>query len=473
MHRDAGPRDPDAISATQSAQFAGFVGRGPELDFLLASFRRAKADSAGARLFVAGESGVGKTRLLAEFGKIVKRERCLVMQGACVEYLSTPYEPFIEALLDDERSAVLERELRGAAADVTNDVELERLRRFRIVEDHLRRRAAGVGSLVFIIEDMHWSDAATFELWRYLGRRLVDAPVLMIATYRSDELALDPTRAAQLARAQREGASELSLRALRDQDIASLVRETARNSLVENAAIERIVELAEGKPLIAEELLLGALQRDVSLADGGTSVVSIRATLLERMRRLSEADQQSLLTAAVMGREFRAEVLAELVATGTESILSGLRKARNLQLIVEDTSTGSFRFRHAITREVLYGELLSGEVKLLHRRIAERLEAMGGGDEAAYHWWAAGDAARATESNEAAGDRAGSIYAYADAGRFYERALTFAEDPARRRLVEKTAFAFCAVGEMQRARTWCQDGAGALRRWAIRRRPNS
>jgi DNA-binding NarL/FixJ family response regulator len=386
-----------------------------------------------------------------------------VLRGACVEYLATPYEPFIEALLDDERSTSLERELRGAASEAAPDVELERLRRFRLVEDYLRRRATGVGSLVLIIEDVHWSDAATFELWRYLGRRLSDAPVLMLASYRSDELALDPTRAAQLARALREGASELALQPLGDRDVASLVREAARDAALGPAEIERIVELAEGKPLVAEELLLGALQHSGG-AGAGAPVVSIRATLLERLGRLPEAEQQALLTAAVLGREFRAALLAELTGMSAEATLVALRRARNLQLIVEDVNAGAFRFRHAITREVFYRELLADEVKLLHRRIAERLEAAGGGDEAAYHWWAAGDANRAAESNESAGDRAGSLYAYADAARFYERALTFAVGPARSRLVEKTAFALCAVGEMRRARDWCQDGAGALRR---------
>jgi DNA-binding CsgD family transcriptional regulator/tetratricopeptide (TPR) repeat protein len=451
-----------AIALPTNAQFATVLGRGPELEFLLASFRRAKADSAGARLLVAGESGVGKTRLLLEFERLVRRERCLVLRGACVEYLSTPYEPFIEALLDDERSTSLERELRGTAGEAASDVELERLRRFRLVEDYLRRRANAVGSLVLVIEDVHWSDAATFELWRYLGRRLSDAPVLMIATYRSDELALDPTRSAQLARALREGASELSLQPLGDRDVTALVREAAGDAPIGQVEIQRIVELAEGKPLVAEELLLGALQRGT--AGATTPVVSIRATLLERLRKIPEAEQQALLTAAVLGREFRAELLAELTGTGAEAILGALRRARNLQLIVEDPASGAFRFRHAITREVFYRELLTGEVRVLHRRIAERLEAGEGGDEAAYHWWAAGDADRAVAANEAAGDRAGAIFAYADAARFYERALSVAEGGARHRLVEKTAYAFCAVGEMVRAREWCQDGAGALRR---------
>jgi ATP/maltotriose-dependent transcriptional regulator MalT len=190
----------------------------------------------------------------------------------------------------------------------------------------------------------------------------------------------------------------------------------------------------------------------------------VRGTLLERLRRLPDAEQQALLTAAVLGRDFRADVLAALLGMEPPEVLAALRRARNLQLVVEDANSGAFRFRHAITREVFYGELLAEEARLLHRRIAERLEAAGGGDEAAFHWWAAGDAERAVPANEAGGDRAASIFAYADAARFYERALGSATADARTRLIEKVAFAFCAVGEMQRARAWCQDGAGALRR---------
>ncbi len=464
MFRDVGARHADLVS-THGGPFANFVGRETELEFLSAAFRRVKAESRGTRLFVAGESGVGKSRLLSEFERRVRRERCVVLRGACVEYLATPYEPFIEALLGDDRSSGIERELRGARVEAAQDVELERLRRFRLVEDFLRRRAAAVGSLLLVIEDMHWSDAATFELWRFLGQRLHDAPILLIGAYRSDELALDPTRAAQLGRALREGARELALAPLSDREIAELLRAAAPGeALPGSAECERIVELAEGKPLIAEELLLGALQAAPGDESSNSAALSVRETVIARFRRLSEPEQAIVLTAAVFGRDFRADVLAELSGVPDEVVLAALRRARNVQLVVETGSEFGFRFRHAITREVLYRELLAGEVRVLHRKIAAGLETRGNGDEAAYHWWAAGVAERAGVTNEAAGDRATAIYAYADAARFYERALASAAGDVRRRLVEKVAFAFCAVGDMARARAWCQDDAGALRR---------
>ncbi len=431
------------------------------------AFRKTKANGDGAAFLIEGESGVGKSRLVSEFEQHARRERCTLLQGACTEYLGTPYEPFVEALARDDRHSPLERDLRGLSAQRTTAPELERLRRFQLVEDHLRRRAATSGSIVLVIEDLHWSDAATLELWRYLARRLADAPVLMIGTARSDEIARDAMRSTQIARAVREGTVELILDPLAGPEIRRLVRAAvAPERSLEQRDVDTIVERAEGIPLIAEELLKSALQgaRD----DEGAPRLpgSVGASIRERFQLLGAPEREALLAAAVAGREFDAGLIAQLVPLPEDGVLRALREARNLQLVVEKPATASFRFRHAITRETLYQELLSGEARVLHRRIAESLERSPAGheDQIAYHWWAAGDAGRALASNEAAGDRNSAMYAYADAARAYERALEFASDDALARLVQKGAFAFCAIGEMPRARTWCQAGATELRR---------
>jgi DNA-binding CsgD family transcriptional regulator len=401
-----------------------------------------------------------------EFAQQARRERCALLQGGCAEYLGTPYEPFVEALVGDDRNSPLENDLRGLNAQRTVAPEVERLRRFQLVEDHLRRRAASAGSIVLVVDDLHWSDAATLELWRYLARKLADAPVLMIGTARSDEVARDAMRSTQIARAVREGTVELVLEPLDGPEMRRLVRAalTADRPL-EQRDVETIVERAEGIPLIAEELLKSALEgaRD----DSGAPRLpgSVGASIRERFAELGAPEREALLAAAVAGREFDAGLIAQLVPLSEEGVLRALREARNLQLVVERPD-GAFRFRHAITRETLYNELLLGEARILHRRIAELLERSPAGpqDEIAYHWWAAGDAGRAVASNEAAGDRYSAMYAYADAARSYERALEFASDDVLARIVNKGAFALCAIGEMPRARTWSQAGAAELRR---------
>ncbi len=449
---------------TAGVGFEHFVGRGPELARLLAAFRKTKAEGIGSALVIGGDAGVGKSRLLREFENRVRRERCLVLHGCCVEYVSTPYEPFIDALIGGAHALPLERELRGLSERVVAP-EVERLRRFRLVEEHLRRRCAEAGALIIAIEDLQWSDAATLDLWRYLARRLSDAPVLTIGTFRSEEIVRDAARSAQLARAVRDGIVNIALEPLSDPEITSLLSGAADGSSpLEPPALARIVELSEGSPLVAEELLRSALE-------GGRSEASripgsVAASIIERLRELKSTEQEMLLAAAVIGRDFDASLLAALIEAPEDAILTALRGARNLQLIVERADHPSFRFRHAITRETLYRELLHSEARRLHGRIAALLERSSDAneDEVAYHLWAAQDAVRAISANEAAGDRFAAMNAYGDASRSYERALDFANDYDRARLVEKVSFALSLVGEIHRARMWCQLGAQELRR---------
>lgn len=443
--------------------FQQFVGRDSELSRLLAAFRKSKVEGTGSALVIGGDAGVGKSRLLREFESRVRRERCVVLHGSCSEYISTPYEPLIEALLAGDHPSPLERELRGLSERAVPP-EVERLRRFRLVEDHLRRRCAEAGALVIAIEDLQWSDAATLDLWRHMARRLKDAPVLTIGTYRSEEIARDAARAALLARAVRDGVVNVTLDPLSDVEIGALLAGASNGSpTVEAPQLERIVELSEGSPLVAEELLRSAMDgaRQPAPIPG-----SVAASIIERLRTLSTSEQEALLAAAVIGRDFDASLLASLIETSEDEILTALRHARNVHLVVERPAHPSFRFRHAITRETLYRELLHSEARRLHGRIAALLERSldANADEIAYHLWAAGDAARAIPANESAGDRFAAMYAYGDASRSYERALDFAQDYDRARLVEKVSFALVLVGEIQRARAWCQQGAQELRR---------
>jgi DNA-binding CsgD family transcriptional regulator/predicted negative regulator of RcsB-dependent stress response len=462
------------IAAT--ATFERFAGRRGELDFLIETFVRAKSESAGAAVLIGGESGIGKTRLLREFTLRIQRERCAVLSGSCLEYVATPYEPFIEAFANEKNAALLEQELRGVATERAPNAEAERLRRFRSIEDHLRRRAATMGSLVLIVEDLHWSDASTVDLLRFLVRRLSDAPVMIVATFRSDDLEADHARMVRFGRLARDGLTQIILLRLDERDIVDLLASAVvPRDLLAREELMRISELSEGRPLVAEELLRGALQRARRPeAAPREPAPSIRATVLERMSEFDDAALQVMLHAAVVGREFDVDLLGRLVGLPQERILQTLRRARGLQLIVEGVAAGTFRFRHAITREILYHELLQSEARILHERIAVVLDREGAArrDEAAYHWWAAGNAGHAVDANEAAGDRATAIYAYADAARSYERALSFATGDGRARIVEKVAFALCATGEMERARNWCADAAAELHRAGRRETAN-
>ncbi|MDQ6944552.1 MAG: LuxR C-terminal-related transcriptional regulator, partial [Candidatus Eremiobacteraeota bacterium] len=223
------------------------------------------------------------------------------------------------------------------------------------------------------------------------------------------------------------------------------------------AALERIRELADGRPLFAEELLRGALER--SARDGSAVMVpaSIRVTVRERFASLAERDRDVLLQAAVLGRRFSAEFVSRLTGVAPVAVFAALRRARDLQLIIEepgDERGDAFAFRHALTREAVYAELLRAEARTLHAHVAEALAAQEPLDVTAIaeHAWRAHDVEHAIGWNERAGDHAVALFAYADAARHYVRACDIATDRAQRALLaEKAAESLYATGDVASA----------------------
>ena len=151
--------------------------------------------------------------------------------------------------------------------------------------------------------------------------------------------------------------------------------------------------------------------------------------LHERLRPLRAHHRQLLMHAAAIGRRFDADVLAAVVGRTPAQIRTALRRACTLQVLeVVDRKRGSFQFRHALTRDAIYDELVAAQLRPLHREIATALERLGDVrraslEELAYHWWAAGDRRRGCRYNEEAGDRASAVHAEADALKHYGRAL--------------------------------------------------
>lgn len=171
----------------------------------------------------------------------------------------------------------------------------------------------------------------------------------------------------------------------------------------------------------------------------------LRGAFHERLRPLGPEQRDLLLHAAALGRHFHVDVLAVLVGQTPAQTRRALRRACAMQLLEGvDGSPGRFQFRHALTRDAMYSELVASQLQPLHREIALALEGAGAAsagasiDELAYHWWAAGDPERGSRYNEEAGDRAAAVYAEDDALMYYRRALDLlALSPARRRIEAK------------------------------------
>jgi DNA-binding CsgD family transcriptional regulator/tetratricopeptide (TPR) repeat protein len=423
-----------------------FVGRREELAYL-EERRREAAGSHGGVVLLAGDAGIGKSRLIAELCGPLATSRWRIGRGACLEHAQRPYGPVLDAL------AALDR---GAASLTPAATKREQLD--AIVERFARISAQH--AVLAVVEDIHWGDTATLELLAFLAPRLERMRMLLIASFRPDELAPEHPSFAALANVLRTPrAGRIDLAPLGPSELEIFIDAALDGFELPEATRRAVARTSEGNPFFTEELLKSAVERGMSphhRTEQHALPVSIRATLLERIRPLREEDRRIVALAAVIGRSFDLDLLAHTLGIPAASVLPALQRARAVQLL-EETAPARFSFRHALTRETIYGDFLAAQLGPLHRRIALALEARREEpplDDLAYHWWAAGDDDRSPLWNERAGDAAAEVHAHDDAVAFYARALeTAALAPDRRAaLIEKIAYRYGALGRADASR---------------------
>jgi ATP/maltotriose-dependent transcriptional regulator MalT len=451
MRLQAGRRTADTVISA-GVFCRQLVGRRRELDHLAACMRP-DGPRRSALVVLRGEAGVGKTRLVAELVARAERDGLRTVVTTVREYANSPYSAIVETLEALGAQAELEREAPGAESD-------EKWRRFAAVVTTFTQIArADTAGLLVVLEDVHWAGGGTIELLRFLAQGLAGESVIFVATHRVDEVALEPDRVRALAGLERDAAETITIEPLGDAEVDRLLRSTLRDidRTLPPQALDRIRELAEGLPLLAEELLRGALERRDRDGDGVNVPASIRITVHERFASLPERDRDILLHAAVAGRRFSAHFVARLIGLDPVTVFAALRRARDLQLVVEDDvddAGDTFAFRHALTHEVVYSQLLRAEARALHARAAEVLAPEEPLDVTAIaeHAWRARDVEHAIGWNERAGDHALALFAHADAARHYARACEIAKDHLQRaQLAEKAAEAMYANGDIASA----------------------
>jgi DNA-binding CsgD family transcriptional regulator len=422
-----------------------FIGREKEIELLVERVRNA-AHGTGSVVLVGGEAGIGKTRFVEEARGRVVHNGGRFTSGGCDVHSQSPLGPIVEALRElnaSSHGALTEvPRLRFALARLLPELQLgdaqpqaveDRRGQYEAIIVALRHLGADAPVLV-AIEDAHWADLATLEFLRYAAERVAHAKLVLVVTYRSDELNAHHPLTSTLAKVSGRTCWSLTLPPLSDAEMRRLASDALEGyEEARMLPLGEILRLAEGSPLFAEELLRHALEPrgqpglDVELP------LSVRALVLERMGALLPDDRMTLSYAAVIGTRFDAEMLARMRGRTVDEIVALLRRVRDLQLIREERGRrGSYVFRHALVREALYEELLWDEARPMHIQIAQELA--GGPDredhviELAYHWWAAREAAQAARYNTEAGDLAASRLAHEDAVRFYERALEFVDE---------------------------------------------
>ncbi|MGH2494891.1 MAG: helix-turn-helix transcriptional regulator [Ktedonobacteraceae bacterium] len=420
----------------------------------------------GQVVLLSGEAGIGKSRLVAEIKTSAAAHDFLLVQGSCFPTdHAIPYAP----LLDFLRSYLVGHSLAMPAPAVQKvmqaflplmpyaghllpgfppmsllpslDPEQEKRRRFEILADFLTLQA--VEQPVFlIVEDLHWSDDTSLEFLHYLARRCSAYSLLLLLTYRNDEVR--PSLSHFLAQLDRERlAQEVSLARLRREGVEAMLRaifalpHTTRFEL-----LDPVYTLTDGNPFFVEEILTSLIASgEIYYANdrwegkplGELHIPrSVQDAVQQRTDRLSEPARQILTMAAVAGRRFDFVLLQELTDHDEQHLLLLIKEMIAAQLVVEE-SAEQFAFRHALTRQAIYADLLVRERKALHRRIADTMERLYTPTleahlaDLAYHFYEAGAWEKALAYGQWAGEQAERLYAPHTAIEQVTRALDAAE----------------------------------------------
>lgn len=419
------------------------VGRERELAMLSAAVA-AVSDGRGGLLLLAGEAGVGKTRLVDEALAAVS---LTVLRGEAAVEGSIPYGPVTAALragLRDAPDLLVGGPFTGYLARLLPELgppaaASDRATLFEALRWAFAAMARRAPAIVFL-DDLHWADNATLELLPALAETLRRVPLLLIGAYRSDEIPRGhPLRRARTELRRLRSLRELTLTPL-DRAGATQVAAEVLGDAVSSSLAATLYERTAGVPFFVEELA-AALSAGGRLRDGGEGLDltpgdalpipdTVRDAVLLRAEPLGDPARAVVETAAVAGLTFDLDLVSDLV--GGED---GIEEALACGLLVE-AGPGRAGFRHALTREAIYDDITWTRRRSIHRRLAERLEA-GGVPPAllAEHWLAAREIDRARTALAAAADASCTIHAYHDARGAARRALELwpeGEDEPRR-----------------------------------------
>ncbi len=450
-------------------------------------------------LLIAGEAGVGKSRLVAELATLAQGLDMRVVRGACtnVGEGGLPYGPLVEALrglahdlspetraqvvgpdgpelarlvpaLAPESAASM---VAGPAVGVDARPEWAQARLLEAILGVVHR-LSDLEPLLFVIEDLHWADPATRDAVAYLVRTMRTERVCLALTIRSDELHRRHPMRPWLAELERSGRAErIDLDRLDPAETGALAA-AILGAPPEGAVAERIHQRSDGNPFFIEELLATE-----GGADLGRLPPTLREILLARLGALPDATRPVLAVAAAAGQAVDHELLAAVTRLPEDALDAALRSAIEGQVLVAGTGYG---FRHALFQEVAYDDLLPGERQRVHRAIAEQIAAQpepegaaaaGHWAQQAHHWAAARDDERALEASVRASAAAADAYAFADARRHAEHALALwpsVEDPQDRTgidlttLLDRAARAAWLSGDPRRGVAWYREALASL-----------
>ena len=410
-------------------------------------------------VLLTGEPGIGKTRLASEIAAHARRRGARVLTGRCYEGEGAPpYWPWLQAIrmyAADREPAALAVEMGPAAADIARVLPELRDRwpdsslpgslapeaaRFRFFDGltGFLKRASTHQPLLLILDDLHWADLPSLLLLVFLARDLGESRLMVVGTCREAEPTPGDALGRALADFAREAATRrISLRGLTERDVGRLIEQiVGRRS---DAVVAAVWKQTGGNPLYLNEVVrllvsqggedsLGAPELSLRALPEG-----IRDVIDRRLERLTPRSRQVLAGAAVLGRQFRVDLLARVTVLPSPELLESLEEARAARIVEElPGGLGRYAFSHALVCEALYQALPARGRLELHERAAEALEEYAGEhrelylDDLAYHCLRAaplGRVQRAIDYAVQAGGRATAMLAWEAAAGHYAAAL--------------------------------------------------
>ena len=452
----------------------------------------------GQIVLLAGEAGLGKTRLATELQARAAKIGMTVIWGGCSEAdIALPYLPFLESIgnfIASSDLAALRAELGPIRRELAHmfpqldpeiasgeggDASQSKLRLFEAVLALLGLPASTTGLLV-VLEDLHWADASTRELLDYMSRRLRNLRILLLATYRSDELHRKHPLLPTVQGWRRAGLAQvIDISPLPPAGIADMV-EAIFDQPIKEEFRDFLHARSEGNPFVLEEMLKAAIdggdifrnearweRKDLSEMKLPSTV---RDTILLRVERLDDEQADILRTAAVLGPSFAYQTLVAVAGQDEDAVQSALQACVQQQLMEEDPAVAEhYRFRHALTREAIYEELIAPRRKRLHARAADALKSLAGTQpvDLAHHLLAAGRIDEALPVCLQAAEEAERRRGYGEAADLYSRVLPHLGEGtlAGGQILCRTGHARYLNGEFGKAQPYLEEGIAILDRY--------
>ncbi len=440
------------------------VARDREMQRALAA-ADAVATGRGRLVLLAGEPGVGKTRLQQEIMLTVRNRQFLVATGRCYEvHQSVPFYPFTDALTDAYaasppalRAAIPVRwpylsrllpELKAETLPAAPNTPEEQQRLFRAVTGFLQAVAAEL-PVAILLDDLHCADGASIELLQHLARHTRADRILLVGTYRDAEVSRHHPLEAALRDLMREDlVDRIPIRRLEPEGTTKMIAATLGDGEVSPELVRVIHHQTEGNPFFTQQLVRFLVERGDVFKEQGRWIQrplhrvevpeSVRSVIGQRMERLSGQTQEVLREASVLGPTFLFDALVRLAGRTEVDVEEAVEEARAAGL-VEESQRDQYAFDHTLTQQALYAELPARKRRRLHLAAAVALEQQPEGPrlrhstELAWHFLEAAQEERAIPYALAAGDHARSVFAYREAERQYTIALEVAEPAGNRR----------------------------------------